>query len=533
MSLKAVLILGPGIKASCLEDNFKRMITLYQKEGYLVVGDGIEYLTEQNLLSLKGKINSNTRIDIYAHGSYKLAFANASHYLHSFSSETTTSLFFKKLKNISSKALDLHLWSCSAKYALFDINSLPKKSVLTIHAGSEPSLIDFNTLLIERAIIKLQQSNLILSPFQSFLNNMAIESIQTSHLITRIGNKNYQFSIIPNTKEILEDSANFLNKTTFKFIEFYNKLPKEHKEDLGSVSFNENEINDFRIGSFIANCHNNYQIIENSKLLDNNTLSSSIINQNFNSITPLYAASMNGYVDIVELLIKHKVDVNQPDEYGTTPLSIASQKGHIKVVKLLLKYNADINKANNKGDTPLLVASKQDNVYLVELLLKYKANANASNKDGLTPLLTASQKGNIKAIELLLKYRADPNKTNKDGISPLFIASQNNHIKIIELLLKYGADINKTNKDGLTSLFIASYMGHKNVVELLLKCNAEIKDKTSVIKAAEHQNHFEITTLLKDFISGKIKYSPEACPSYHQDLEISVNGESVSDNYLY
>ena len=69
MSLKAVLILGPGIKASCLEDNFKRMITLYQKEGYLVVGDGIEYLTEQNLLSLKGKINSNTRIDIYAHGS--------------------------------------------------------------------------------------------------------------------------------------------------------------------------------------------------------------------------------------------------------------------------------------------------------------------------------------------------------------------------------------------------------------------------------------------------------------------------------
>lgn len=59
--------------------------------------------------------------------------------------------------------------------------------------------------------------------------------------------------------------------------------------------------------------------------------------------TPLFAAALNGRVEIVELLVKHKqTDLNQAcTDDGTTPLFIATQNGHLEIVDLLL-----LNKAN-------------------------------------------------------------------------------------------------------------------------------------------------------------------------------------------
>lgn len=48
-------------------------------------------------------------------------------------------------------------------------------------------------------------------------------------------------------------------------------------------------------------------------------------------------ASDKGCLDIVDLLIKYKADVNKPDANGDTPLMAACRGGHLDVVELLLE----------------------------------------------------------------------------------------------------------------------------------------------------------------------------------------------------
>ena len=52
--------------------------------------------------------------------------------------------------------------------------------------------------------------------------------------------------------------------------------------------------------------------------------------------TPLYIASQNGHVKVVEALLTAGADFNQPNKDGVTPFTAASQNGHLKVVEELL-----------------------------------------------------------------------------------------------------------------------------------------------------------------------------------------------------
>jgi ankyrin repeat protein len=64
-------------------------------------------------------------------------------------------------------------------------------------------------------------------------------------------------------------------------------------------NFTTQEIDDFRSGSFIANCNKNYQILENSDLI-----TIDIANQDMKLISPLSVASGKGYTDLVKLLVE-------------------------------------------------------------------------------------------------------------------------------------------------------------------------------------------------------------------------------------
>lgn len=74
--------------------------------------------------------------------------------------------------------------------------------------------------------------------------------------------------------------------------------------------------------------------------------------------TPLIRASLYGYSDIVELLIKAKADVNATDERigNSTALMCAAIQGNDHIVKLLVQAGANINAKNIVGHTALIGA---------------------------------------------------------------------------------------------------------------------------------------------------------------------------------
>ena len=61
------------------------------------------------------------------------------------------------------------------------------------------------------------------------------------------------------------------------------------------------------------------------------------------SQTVLHVASKSASVEIVDLLVKHKADINANDADGFTPLHLAAMHGNIQVVKKLVETNADVN----------------------------------------------------------------------------------------------------------------------------------------------------------------------------------------------
>ena len=61
------------------------------------------------------------------------------------------------------------------------------------------------------------------------------------------------------------------------------------------------------------------------------------------SRTILHVASKSASLEIVDLLVKYKADVNANDADGFTPLHLAAMYGNIHVVKKLVETNAELN----------------------------------------------------------------------------------------------------------------------------------------------------------------------------------------------
>ena len=70
-------------------------------------------------------------------------------------------------------------------------------------------------------------------------------------------------------------------------------------------------------------------------------------------ITALMLASMEGYTEIVGLIISKGADVNTVDNDGNTALMLASVEGHTETAGLLISKGADVNVVGNDGDPPL------------------------------------------------------------------------------------------------------------------------------------------------------------------------------------
>ncbi|KAF4485947.1 Ankyrin-1 [Colletotrichum fructicola Nara gc5] len=218
--------------------------------------------------------------------------------------------------------------------------------------------------------------------------------------------------------------------------------------------------------------------------------------------TPLNTASDNGHLDVVKLLLAKGADITVPNSDGWTPLNAASDSGHLEVVKLLFAKGANITVPNGDGWTPLNAASDNGHLEVVKLLLAKGANITVANNKGWTPLYAASCKGHLDVVKLLLDMGADITVPNGDGWTPLNAASDNGHLDVVRLLLDKGANITVVNNKGWTPLYAASCKGHLDIVKLLLDKGADItvpnSDGWTPLNTASDNGHLDVVKLLLD-----------------------------------
>ena len=247
--------------------------------------------------------------------------------------------------------------------------------------------------------------------------------------------------------------------------------------------------------------------------------------------TALMFASLEGHLDIVQILLQAKAIPDLQNETGDTAILLAAMKGHADIVQQLLECGANPNISNRDGSTPLYEAvycssirkfekdpvkameceiidpgSLEDYLKIIQLLIAQRnvdivVNTSVS---GYTCLHTASMDGCIDAVKLLLQVSADPNiqthsvnisNTNlsylpsniilrphikpindfqtMSGLTALMFASVNGHSEIVQLLLNAKAKLDLQNENGETALYLAAVKGYPDIVQLLLEYGAD------------------------------------------------------------
>ena len=187
-----------------------------------------------------------------------------------------------------------------------------------------------------------------------------------------------------------------------------------------------------------------------------------------NKLSPLFAASLMGHADVVRLLLDAGYNPDITTNYGITPLYCAIQKGHSRVARLLLTAGADKNLSPAHGESPLVLAVHNGDLDLVNLLLD-KDNINKPTSNGIRPLHEAARSGHTELVRLLLKKGAERNLQKTYGETPIYLAAQNGHFEAVELLLSEGADSKQKTANEITPLLEAARNGHAKIVELLHK----------------------------------------------------------------
>lgn len=190
-------------------------------------------------------------------------------------------------------------------------------------------------------------------------------------------------------------------------------------------------------------------------------------------LNALHVAAMNGYAELVKLLLDNGAALDEKTPDGATALSLAAKKGlnlsiplhrnkHIDVVKLLLAAGAAID---HKIEYNLFcLAILKDDPAAVELLGARGVPMDVSNDEvemGGTPLINSisaldnQSKTTHKMVHALLKAGACPNKKDKKGRSALMHAVIWGHTEVMVTLIKAGAELNETDGTGRTAIMHA------------------------------------------------------------------------------
>ncbi|KAJ7087481.1 ankyrin repeat-containing domain protein [Mycena epipterygia] len=214
----------------------------------------------------------------------------------------------------------------------------------------------------------------------------------------------------------------------------------------------------------------------------------------------LEAASSEGHIEIICLLLKHNFDVNAHSGFYGTALQAASSRGHFEIVRLLLEHGAEVNAQGGKYGNALQAASLEGHINIVYMLLEHGAEVNAQGGEYDNALQAASFGGYIKIVHLLLEQGAKVDAQGGRYGNVLQAACHWGHTKIVQLLLTQNANVNAQGGMYANALQAVSFRGYTKIFHLLLahgaKVNAQGGEYDDLLQTAYCNGYMGIVHLL-------------------------------------
>ncbi|KAI5206740.1 hypothetical protein E4T39_02258 [Aureobasidium subglaciale] len=202
--------------------------------------------------------------------------------------------------------------------------------------------------------------------------------------------------------------------------------------------------------------------------------------------TALAAAAYGGHTDIVRLLLRTNLDVDDAQWYRdagsgelfhNTPLQAASSHGHLETVRVLLEAGAQVNTETGFYGYALHGALAGGHKDVSLLLLESGADIRSIGGICGTALHAAAFGGILEIVKLCLESGMDVNMPNEERGTAICFAACQSSLEIIQFLLDHGANINYDSGQYGTPLEIACEHGRLDVVELLIRNGVNISFK--------------------------------------------------------
>jgi ankyrin repeat protein len=190
--------------------------------------------------------------------------------------------------------------------------------------------------------------------------------------------------------------------------------------------------------------------------------------------TALHYAASNNHVEMVQLLLAAKADVNALNDQGHAPLHCAAstREDATKTIEYLVEYGVSLNLIPT---LELKIACFFNNLSNAATLIRLGAQVNRKKGSKHTPLMVAARFGHLDMAALLIQNRADVNSQNAFGLTALAIVTRmyNGWLHtagpFTSLLLRHGADVNISDHVSRSPLSHAAENGVPDVVEMLLE----------------------------------------------------------------
>lgn len=195
----------------------------------------------------------------------------------------------------------------------------------------------------------------------------------------------------------------------------------------------------------------------------------------------LIDGARKGQLSYVQSELLKGADPNCKDDKGYTPLIRAAGEGYVTIVEALIKSGANVDTIGDYK-SPLVEAVTHGHQDCARMLLEHGALVDLVVEPSKhTGLLAAAMYGQVECVKLMLEFHADLRAIDVKGRTALMLAGFMGSHESVRVLLEAGADIEACCQIGRTAFLWSCAAGPKGTdsVEEFLKagCNVDVKDK--------------------------------------------------------
>lgn len=206
----------------------------------------------------------------------------------------------------------------------------------------------------------------------------------------------------------------------------------------------------------------------------------------------LSAASMNGYLGLVQVLIEQHNYLEDGDSLDYALETASAVSHNSEMVCFLVESGANVR---TNEDCALRWASLHCDMDLVRFLVKRGANIHVFND---YPLRASCKRGRLEQVRFLVDHGADIHALDDHAF---LLAVLNSHIDIARFLLERGANIHARDDDAFLG---ACEVGSMAMVRFLVENGANIHvDNDRGIQIARWNCHTEVSNYIYNLYNSK------------------------------